>query len=230
MKKIFFILFLLLLTGCTAKYDLEYKEKTFCENFEVQADNSEGLNDYFNIFYNGNISTNFYDDEEELAILKPEELETHGYKSYNKAYLSGESTNGFNLDYCFKENIDKSSIINTFFDNINISEDYIFASDSKDVFDIYENLTLITISFSTDKYIKDSNADEIKNNIHYWYVNRDNYKNKTISISLSDNILDTLKIKDNETASKLIDISIIVIVLTILIAIIIIYNRYKKTK
>ena len=157
MKKIFLLFMLLLLTGCTVDYNLEFKNKKYCESLDVKARNSEGLKDYLDSYYNGNISLYYNDDDEELAIKPLKDL--INYKFYNKSIIKSENNYGFNLNYCFDKDFKDSRIINTLFDSIDITSDHLKANGIKDIFDTYSDLTDVTISFKSDKYIKKINAD-----------------------------------------------------------------------
>ena len=110
-----------------------------------------------------------------------------------------------------------------------MDENHINAYGIKNVFETYTNLTDITISFKTDKYIKSINSDEKKGNTYYWYINKENYKDKSINITFTDSYLESISIDEDKNVESYIDVIIIIIVLIIMMFVLVIYTRYKKT-
>ena len=181
MKKICVLLLFFLLCGCTVEYDLSYYDNVYSENTNIVIKDEEVCRDVLcnidlNNFYNTNISINYNDNDEEIA----EGINLNKYNFYNKSL----ENNKMNMNYSFDNEISYSNsrIVNTLFNSFNLSEYSIQARNIKNVFDIYPNLENIIISFSTDKYINNINCDEEKDGIYYWYINKNNYNDKSIEI------------------------------------------------
>ena len=50
-----------------------------------------------------------------------------------------------------------------------------------------EELVKVTIAIESNHKLKETNADKVKNNTYYWYIDKDNYENKPISLVLYEN-------------------------------------------
>ena len=153
----------------------------------------------------------------------------NNYSTYNKTLIDENDKYGikFNYDYKKEDNIINSNIINNLFDSVMINDNYINIYNSKNIFSYYDNLDNITIKFESDKNVKESNADEVRDNIYYWYINKDNYVNKNIKITFDNDSKFVSQYKKNVTS--FLDYFIYIFLIFVLILILVIYNKVKKS-
>lgn len=229
MKKLILLLMAILITGCSAEYNLEYKDGLYKESLFNYGEKNEKINDdlFSNLvseYYNKNIIVTY---NAQPGDIKNEEYPLY-FQIYNKRIID-DNKFGLLLDYNYKNKDDykKSTIINELFYSINLGENYIEMKDIKDIFSNYNYLDKITISFKADKYIKTINSDEKKDNTYYWYIDKSNYNNKSIYIVYANNRLDSINTITKDNADKVIDITLLGIALFIFIFIIIIYERIR---
>lgn len=221
MKRIILILLFLVLCGCTADYDLNYIDNEFHESFSFSSMGLEN-NSIYNIYKNNNIISDYRIDVGDLSESV--------ISSYNNLYNKSINNELFKINYTFSNEYKYSTVVNQLFRNIYISDNEIRANSCKDVFDKYNMLDQINISFKTDKYVIDSNCDEVRDNTYYWYINKNNYKSKTINISFSDKKIYKINKIDEEYADDVINLIIIVIGIFVLIGILVIYEKIKRAK
>lgn len=227
MKKIVMLfLTVILLTGCSAQYNLSYYDNIYSENLEILgvkddsvfvSDIEENLGKVYVVDY-----TNDYGDMNEQDVI-------NNYSTYNKTLIDENNKYGikFNYDYKKEDNIINSNIINNLFDSVIINDNYINIYNSKNIFSYYDNLDNITIKFESDKNVKESNADEVKDNICYWYINKDNYENKDIRIIFDNDSKFVSQYKKSVTT--FLDYLIYIFLICMLILILVIYNKVKKS-
>lgn len=227
MKKIVMLfLTVILLTGCSAQYNLSYYDNIYSENLEILgvkddsvfvSDIEENLGKVYVVDY-----TNDYGDMNEQDVI-------NNYSTYNKTLINENDKYGikFNYDYKKEDNIINSNIINNLFDSVIINDNYINIYNSKNIFSYYDNLDNITIKFESDKNVKESNADEVKDNICYWYINKDNYENKDIRIIFDNDSKFVSQYKKSVTT--FLDYLIYIFLICMLILILVIYNKVKKS-
>lgn len=227
MKKIVMLfLTVILFTGCSAQYNLSYYDNIYSENLEILgvkddsvfvSDIEENLGKVYVVDY-----TNDYGDMNEQDVI-------NNYSTYNKTLINENDKYGikFNYDYKKEDNIINSNIINNLFDSVIINDNYINIYNSKNIFSYYDNLDNITIKFESDKNVKESNADEVKDNICYWYINKDNYENKDIRIIFDNDSKFVSQYKKSVTT--FLDYLIYIFLIFMLILILVIYNKVKKS-
>lgn len=227
MKRIVMLfLTVILLTGCSAQYNLSYYDNIYSENLEILgvkddsvfvSDIEENLGKVYVVDY-----TNDYGDMNEQDVI-------NNYSTYNKTLINENDKYGikFNYDYKKEDNIINSNIINNLFDSVIINDNYINIYNSKNIFSYYDNLDNITIKFESDKNVKESNADEVKDNICYWYINKDNYENKDIRIIFDNDSKFVSQYKKSMTT--FLDYLIYIFLIFMLILILVIYNKVKKS-
>ena len=227
MKKIVMLfLTVILFTGCSAQYNLSYYDNIYSENLEILgvkddsvfvSDIEENLGKVYVVDY-----TNDYGDMNEQDVI-------NNYSTYNKTLINENDKYGikFNYDYKKEDNIINSNIINNLFDSVIINDNYINIYNSKNIFSYYDNLDNITIKFESDKNVKESNADEVKDNICYWYIYKDNYENKDIRIIFDNDSKFVSQYKKSVTT--FLDYLIYIFLIFMLILILVIYNKVKKS-
>ena len=177
MKKIIYLIILtFLLTGCSATVDLKITSDTIYENFKIYDLKSNVYN------YDGSLKE---DISEKLRYFN-HDFSHYDVIDYEDGAYVGKNYS-FYIDY---DSWKEFSRLRTCYDYVNITKKdkniyintspeyrcgYIFGGDN------------VTLNISSDLIISDSNADQVINNIHTWYINNDNYENRVISINLESN-------------------------------------------
>ena len=207
MKKIcLLIIFMLLLSGCTVNYNLTYENEIFEENLNVMGLKSSIYNeDTFS-----NMVDNYYNNVNLLVDYKiqpgdmSEEEILKEYETYEKNLINKDNYYGINFNHKYNRNsiFDNSQLVYAVFDNIVVTDSSINVSKGKNIFNNYSNLEEIVITFKTDKKVLETNSDEVKDNIYYWYINKFNYDKKTIKINFDKNIVEEEFNKNVNNISK----------------------------
>ena len=174
MKKIIVVLIsLLLLTGCTIDYNLVIDKDSIKETitgtaskeeYEVREEDS-GLN----LFYT-------YINDDINPLISGDGLYT---KDIN------EIDNGINYkyDFIYKNNYDKSKIINSCFENSNVKETdtYYSIELSGEFYCLYSDK--ININVISNYVVLENNAKEVNGNKYSWVIDDSNNVNISLNIS-----------------------------------------------
>lgn len=211
MKKIL-LLFLLtiLLTGCSATYDIEFTEDKIKDEIRVFTD-TETVNN----------ATQATIDSFSNKILEWE----RGHDHYTKEVYTTDKITGYLYKYDFNyDEYDAMSQIRKCYENFNFTyndKEIILTTSNKFLCkDYYQDVNNLTINIKTDKKVISSNADSTKNNILTWNINKSNYQNKPLNLRI--NLQETYeKSKDKNIDLK----QILIIILFILLIIIYIINK-----
>lgn len=234
MKKIILLLILsFMLTGCSAEYDLSYFDGVLNESFSVISNMNDTINgESFSViiddYYNNNyLLVNYKDEPGDMPI---EEIELN-YEVYNKSILNYNNKYGLKLEYIYDDNniYTNSSIVHTLFNNLYVGNSTIKASSINNIFVTYPDLSDITIKFSTDMNVLVSNCDEEKDGVLYWYINKDNYIGKYIEVDFDTSYSNNEVVSDGYINWNGIKYIIGGIVIVILISIVVIYEKVKKS-
>ena len=196
---IFLIISMIMLSGCSAEYELNFVDAKYNEKFKtIGSINDENYRNEIDVLNDKNVFNN------------------------DKGY-------GVILSYSYNSKDDylKSSIIYSMFQGFNITDDEIYLYDPLNVFLTYPLLDDITISFKSDKKVYDNNADEVKNNKYYWYLNKDNYKDKNIRISFKKN--EMLSQKNIVISDKSFKFGMYIFLIILLIGVLVIFEKVKKS-
>lgn len=183
-NKIFLVLLILLLTtGCSCEYNLTINNNYYQENIIITADNQNEILDLNN--------------EWKIPVDK---------EDYN---LVGDSSTSINsnsklYDYtvnndtiAFKNNFNEqdysnSSAISECYDRLSIIEQndatILSTSLKAKCFDSQPELNSIKVNINVDRNVISSNADSHNENTYTWYIDKKNYNNKSINITLSNKI------------------------------------------
>lgn len=235
MKKII-ILFLsmFLLTGCSAHYNLVLENDSLSESLNVVSNK----NDIYDGQAFSNLVENYYNQVDllvdytiQLGDMSLEEAYTK-YDFYKKSIIDNNGVYGLKLDHVYndKMNYNKTAIGNSLFDRIVISDNYIKAYGIKDIFANYSNLDDIKISFKTDKKVLSTNCDEETNGVYYWYINRYSNVGRTVKIEFEKNVnIDNEIVRKSKKYWNIIYIVIGLLCVGILIFIVVIYEKIKKS-
>lgn len=183
MKKIIVILFSLLLVGCSANYTLTIDEDSYEEKVQITPSSSEEREILFSNDWKIPIDYNIYsatDDSE-----NSNDLDVNHYE-YNK------QTNNIEFTYNFKYNeITKSTAFKKCFNSARIVKNnnntIITTDEGSTCFDDEESLDSLTINIIINKKkVINNNADRIIGNKYIWYINKDNYLEKSINITYEE--------------------------------------------
>ena len=216
MKKIIsLILAILLLTGCSAKYDITFTDDKIKDEIRVYTD-SDTVN-------NATQSTiNSFSNK----ILEWE----RGHDHYTREVYKDNGMTGYLYKYDFNyDEYDAMSQIRKCYEDFeltyNDSEIILKTSNKFLCQNYYKDVTDLTITINTDKVITSSNADEINGNTHIWKINKTNYNNKPLEIRI--NRQETYKPKVENPLNLT---QILIIILFILLIIVYIINRKSIKK
>lgn len=229
MKKIIMLLMITILTGCSANYDIDYSNNRYNENLTTSGNitDTNYKNEIDNYYLKSYLLTSYKVQPGDMS--KKEVLKN--YTIYNKILVNESNNYGLKLGYSYdnKDNYIESSIVYKLFSFFTIEDNYIKLGDIKNIFDSYPMLDNIKITFSTDKYVTESNCDEVKDNKYIWYIDKNNYQNKNIEISLSNTKIGTYKKNIEKYSDKVITFIIIVVSIICLLFILVIYEKIKKS-
>lgn len=210
MKKIILLSFILiLLSGCTANYEVvidgdKIKERlTITETdksiFDKITDTGWTVRDSFD------------------ALLSGDEFSRQDYSIKS---LNSEDQLGVKYSNDSLESLENSSVINQCFNNPSISvEDNIVYIDTGEFecFDLYDNLDSIRIVFKTNHKVLDANADTIENDSYIWNITKDS--NKVIKISYDSSIT-----KINYTTY----VVVVLIFIVLIIGLLLVFRKVKN--
>lgn len=216
MKKIIsLILAILLLTGCSAKYDITFTDDKIKDEIRVYTD-SDTVN-------NATQSTiNSFSNK----ILEWE----RGHDHYTREVYTDNGITGYLYKYDFNyDEYDAMSQIRKCYEDFeltyNDSEIILKTSNKFLCQNYYKDVTDLTITINTDKVIISSNADEINGNTHTWKINKTNYNNKPLEIKINRQEIYKPK-KENPLNLT----QILIFILFILLIIVYIINRKSIKK
>ena len=213
------------LCGCSATYELEIKDNIVIENALLNEKKNS-------INYNSAIIN-----EIDLAYNSIHDINNGQEEVKTKSFDIKKIDDNINLGLKYKnefslDNYDMSPILYQCYENVNIynNDDYININTSSyfKCFDYYKYLDEVIIKLKTDYKIDSSNSDEVGDNVLYWYIDKDNYLNKTIKVKISKNeknfsFIENIKQEDNSF------IFMGIIGIGILISIVVIYEKVKNS-
>lgn len=212
MKKILLLLITtVLLTGCTATYEIDITKDKINDVILIETD-SEKVN-------TANKTTT------DLFTQKLGEWE-NGHDFYQRELITTAEKTGYQYTYSFNYNeYDAMSQIRKCYQEFNLNYDKEITLSTSNEFlckNYYPQVKTYTIKITSEYDITSSNADSVKENVHTWIVNVNNYKNKPIEIKINKN---KLYVKEEKTDYTFIKNIIFIIFFIILI---IIFMKRKK--
>ena len=174
MKKYILILLIIFLTGCSAKYEVEIKDKQVNEKSSFIISKHEVASD--GIYYTVSRMAGKYFLNVDFLIGDTKEY----YEGENAIYQKKSNTNinEYNTSDIFNYCYDAHNVLN--------EKKYytISTSDTFKCFDKYQELEDVKIVLKTNHKVKDNNADSIDGYTYTWNINKKNYNNKRIYIKL----------------------------------------------
>lgn len=219
MKKIILLITIILLTGCTATYDINIKKDSVYDSIKIYTDNK--------------IVKNATDDETMKFSEKLGEWE-RGYEYYKREIYTTDKITGYNYTYDFKyDEYDAMSQIRKCYEDFEFKyENNTITIKTSDEFlcrNYYRDVNKLELNITSEYKIINSNADTKSENIHTWNIDNTNYKNKPINITLSKTTLDnTSQTKEKKEVNIIQILSIIIFIL--LIVVLIIRKKDKEQK
>lgn len=200
MKKIIISIFvILLMTGCKAKYTIDFENDTVKEHFDVVVDKTEEY------------SLKYLKEKDFYVSFNPEMVK------YEKKITENKENTIFNYSHSYNiSEYDKSMALSSCFKGHSvISEDnYYLISTSEGVkcmtSDYSTIIDEIDVVINTNHKYIDSNADEIKNNSYIWHINKDNYEKKHIMLKVYKDKY-TLNYKNNSLKKVIVPLAILII-------------------
>jgi len=164
MKKIIFLLIILLLTGCSANFNVEIKQNTIEQNIFIQANNYELDGTLLNT-----IAKNVYIDKQDTTVLGRFRLLNNKNDNPLNAFVS-YNINDYDYDYSLYICYDNQNI--TYSNNILKVE----TSDYFNCFDKYSIIDDVNINVTTGYKVLENNADKVDGNTYTWNITKSNKK------------------------------------------------------
>lgn len=186
MKKFLLLICLLFFTGCSVKYNLDFKDDKLIENISfLSASNEE-----YNLIKKKEFAPvpAFVD----TPVNLEEPLKTDGFEYYS---LKAHSNNVY-MNYKFdKKNYGNSymaSLCYDYFKFFETDEDYVISTGNKFncSFSTYE-FDVIDVVITTNHEVLYSNAHEVNGDEYIWHISDANKDNANIQISFSKDVVRT---------------------------------------
>jgi len=200
MKKIIFLLIILLLTGCSANFNVEIKQNTIEQNIFIQANNYELDGTLLNT-----IAKNVYIDKQDTTVLGRFRLLNNKNDNPLNAFVS-YNINDYDYDYSLYICYDNQNI--TYSNNILKVE----TSDYFNCFDKYSIIDDVNINVTTGYKVLENNADKVDGNTYTWNITK--YNKKGIKLTL-DTTVD--EIQEEEKQKEKLNKNLIFIVMGTLV-------------
>lgn len=216
MKKIKLVILvcgMVLLSGCSAEYNLTIDETIMEENISAIFD-KKTESDYASRMEKIRRTAyyNFDTRENEYYTFNKTEDDNNIFLNYNYKYTNNNLYKSEAVSRCYYKRI------------VNVTENNITINTDNQVACIYKDgnkeIDSITVNIRTDLIVLEHNADKVNDKVYTWYINDENYSNKPIYI----------KMEKEKSGGSFVDqtISIVIIVLIIIAIGIIIYLRTHK--
>ena len=202
-----------LLSGCSVEYNLTIDNTTMEEDIDVIFDKtteSELANRLARIrrtsYYN------FDTRENEYYTFSRRDTDNNIILNYKYQYLNNDLYKSEAVSRCYYKRI------------VNVTDDDITLSTDNQVACLYKDgerqIDDITVNIKTDLIVLENNADEVNGNVYTWYINDQNYSNKSLYI----------KMEKNKYQESFIDkvISIVIIILVIVVIGLFIYFIVRR--
>ncbi len=211
MKKII-LLFIttILLTGCQTTYEINITDK--------------GISDTIKISEQSSIVQGATNQQTEKFTNQLGDWEK-GYEYYKREIFTTDKLTGYKYTYDFNFNeYDAMSQLRKCYDEFEFKYDNAISLKTSKEFvctTYYPDMNNIQITITSDYIINSSNADSKEGNKHTWNINKNNYQNKPISLTINKDK------KYQEEKKSSIDAKMIII-FTIFICLIIAYLVLRK--
>ncbi len=173
-KTIIILLLLIIVSGCSAKYEIEIKDKKINEKSSFIINKKEVESD--GIYYTVSRIAGKYFLNVDFLIGDTKEY----YENENAIYQKRNTTSidEYNssdmLKYCYSAH-----------NVLNEKKYYIIStSNTFECFEKYQELDNVQIVLKTNHQVKENNADKVDGYTYTWNINKNNYNDKRIYIKL----------------------------------------------
>lgn len=242
---VFIMIFTLLLTGCSASYNLNISDNVITEELIV--------NNYDSLSWNNDVGNKTYKDlinetyKTPIPVLNytpgifENTFELEGYDYYKKTLINSSNNYGLILSYSFnKNNYEYSTIVNNSYNVFNIDSDnnstIITVYGDENIFETYNMLDEIQINITLPYNVTYSNSDKVSNNTYTWIINKENVSIKQIMLKYeidnkkdnNEEIKDNVVIDNDDLDSN--EFSMIIVFVLLVIVIVISFIVYKVLK
>ena len=184
MKKIFLILCLFLITGCSAEYNLNINDDVLNEKTIISETNMDKFREY-----KIGDSFEYYDKVSIPLSINGSSDSSDESLFYSKINSLNDDGIAFGFYGTFKDvPIDESFVVN-YGGTINVTsgdEKKITGSIDSTPFDDYSMLEKITVNITSSNKVLKNNADKVKDGVYSWVFTRDNFDSKNIEIVISN--------------------------------------------
>lgn len=182
-KKMFLVLFVLLLTGCTNQYNINFSndkiEEEIVSNILIQDIPVQSAAEIAAGIELDDSVTPYIEDDQYPFIDDTE-------KKYEKTVNKGTTSTQVKLNYTYSHDEYRNSrVFKTCFKNKELTEtrNYYNLSFSGDFYCLYGDE--IEVNIRTDNEVLYNNADKVNGNVYTWIINRDNKNKANISMQIS---------------------------------------------
>ena len=176
-KKLLLIIIPLILTGCAAKYDINFDENKIYDNIEIYEDSKKVNN-----------ATDEKENEINSLLLDWE----NGYDFYKRELYATDKVTGYRYTYDFDyDEYDAMSQLRRCYEGFDFTYDNssikLTTTDEFLCGLYYPDTKEITINITSKYEITSANADRHDNNTYTWIINKNNYKDHSINLVINKN-------------------------------------------
>ena len=195
MKKILILLSILLLTGCSAEYDLVIDKNSFKEDVKISEVSKSNWTKLAYDTYNYKEAIDFFTSNKIAVSYRNVKFEDaiKNSESYEASKITNNQELGVEYSYDFKsQDFSTSTMVKACYDlfNILIDGDSTYLSTSKEVncFERFPLLDKITINVQSRYIVTGNNADVIdtKTNTYTWNLTKNEAQNSPIYLVLDN--------------------------------------------
>lgn len=212
-RKLWLVCILVLLSGCTVNYNVEFDGNTVKENINGTVSNLELFDDenrtdvnpyYYRLYFE---QPSLIDDDNAL---------------YEKEIKDLNDEKEFNFSYTYFDNYAKSKIINYCFSEKIIEEDdsYFHVKLSGDFLCLYSES--VTINVTSAYKVFEHNADKVKGNTYTWVI--DSKENADIEFGVSKTV------KRNERSINYFKLVAFIILIVLSLVTYLLYKKKESNK
>lgn len=238
-KKLFLLIFLFLVTGCSATYDIEIYNNTVKEDLEYidSIPSNWDKEAQYGLTYRELVvdSSNYpYPVFDSTVVDENDTIKIEGVEYYDNTLISDSNRLGQKLSYhqFTLDNFYDSSIVKKCYQYFSVLEEdnHIILSTSLEntCFDSYPSLDFITVNLKTNHKVVSNNADIVDGYHYTWNISRTEKDDAAILITLEKN--EYIFNYENEFAKKVIYIAIIVGIILVVSSLIYIYFKNKRKR
>lgn len=201
MKKWILLLLILVVTGCSANYNLTITNESVLEDLSLSSSKSEIDNDIFKLATSHDL--NVYNDSSEVYEMSDDSSLDDYIASYKYKHDISKYAGSFVLNRCF---IRQNYTVN--------NKDYFMIETGPSFYciDMEDDLFVdeVRVNITTKLEVLDNNADVINGNVYTWIIDGSNYKNKPISIKIK---------KDKSVSAKTKNSSIFIVIIALVLVV-----------